>query len=99
VNLALGIPDELVEAIARRAAELVLEQLEERGARGPELLTVPEAAELLRCKPQRIYELISDGRLAGVMDGGRRLIRRVDVDAHLGLAEALPPALRRRRVA
>ena len=31
--------------------------------REPELLTVEEAAEVLRAKPQRVYDLLSDGRL------------------------------------
>jgi excisionase family DNA binding protein len=93
----LSLSDEAVEAIAQRAAELVLEQL---GDRGPsrEFLTVVEAAELLRCEPQRIYELSSDGRLPKVKDGSRVLIRRSDVDVYLGVVDALAPALRRRRL-
>ena len=45
--------------------------------------TVAEAAEYLRCKPQRIYDLRSSGRLPRHGDGSRVLIRRADLDAHL----------------
>jgi excisionase family DNA binding protein len=93
----LSLPDDVVEAIAERAAELVLEQLGDRG-HVREFLTVAEAAELLRCEPQRIYELTSDGRLPKVKDGGRVLIRRRDVDVYLGVVETLAPALQRRRL-
>jgi len=48
-----------------------------------EFLSVAEAAELLRCKPQRIYDLVSDGRLERFKDGSRVLVRRADVVAHV----------------
>ncbi len=46
-----------------------------------ELLTVKEAAGYLRCTPQRIYELRSDGRLPRTREGGRALVWRRDLDA------------------
>lgn len=92
----LQLPPETAEAIARRAAELVLEQLDDRAA--PELLTVTEAAELLRCAPQRVYDLTSSGRLPFFKDGSRTLIRRVDVDAYLELPSTLSPLEQRRRL-
>ena len=83
-SLAVTIPPELVEAIAQRAADI----LEERGVaeRGPvpEFLTIPEAAELLRCKRQRIDDLLSAGRLTRVKEGGRTLLRRSELLARLG---------------
>ena len=80
----LQLPNDIVELIAGRAAELVLERLELR-ATAPEsaFLTVNEAAELLRAKRQRIYDLLSDGRLARHKDGARVLVRRADLVAHL----------------
>lgn len=51
-----------VEVIAQRAAEIVLDQLGEPPAPSP-YLTVGEAAEFLRCKPQRIRDLLSRRRL------------------------------------
>lgn len=50
---------------------------------GPDWLTVPEAAEHLRCKPQRIYDLAHQRRLPYVKDGSRVLISRADVDHYL----------------
>lgn len=44
---------------------------------------VEEAAEYLRCKPQRIYDLRSQGRLVGGLDGTRVLFRRSTLDAYL----------------
>ena len=70
-GMALAIPDELVELIATRAAEL----LEERHrAPAPDLLTVDETANLLRGKRQRVYDLLSQGRLPHLKDGSRVLV-------------------------
>ena len=78
--LSLPFPDELFERIAERAAELLAER--ERPAE-PELMSVSEAAEMLRCRRQRVYDLISQGRLPHLKDGARVLIRRRDVLAYL----------------
>jgi excisionase family DNA binding protein len=78
-DLALTIPDELIEEIAERAADI----LEQRGvterAEGPGLLNIPEAAELLRCKRQRVDDLLSAGQLTRVKEGGRTLVRRSEL--------------------
>jgi excisionase family DNA binding protein len=80
--LALELPDSVLDEIAGRAAAIVLEQLE--GPRSqPEFLSVREAADLLRCKPQRIYDLLSARQLERFKDGSRVLVRRADVVAHL----------------
>jgi excisionase family DNA binding protein len=79
-GMSLAIPDELVERIAARAAELLAER--QRPAE-PELLTVAEAAGHLRSRPQRIYDLVSQGRLPCVKGGARVLIRRADLLAYL----------------
>jgi hypothetical protein len=55
-GMSLAIPDEVIERIAERAAELLAER---QGPAEPELLTVAEAAEYLRCKPQGLYDLKS----------------------------------------
>ena len=78
--LALAIPDEFLERIAQRAAELLAER--QRPA-APELLTVDETADMLRCKRQRVYDLLSQGRLPHLKDGSRVLVRRADVLAYL----------------
>ena len=68
-------PDGLIEAIARRAAELVAE----RQARSPEpWVGVPEAAAHLGCKRQRIYDLVhykDETRIPHRKEGGRLLFK------------------------
>lgn len=44
-----------------------------------EMLTVREAAELLRCSESLIYTMLTDGRLRGVRIGRRRLIGMSEV--------------------
>jgi excisionase family DNA binding protein len=79
-DLALAIPPELVEAIAERAAELLVEQLP---AEVESWLGVKAAAEYLDCEPHRIYDLRRAGRLPCRKDGSRLLFRRSDLDAAL----------------
>jgi excisionase family DNA binding protein len=67
--------------IAASAAEIVIADMAVREA--SPYLTVEEAAEYLRCKPKRIYDLTSQRRLPHVKDGSRTLLRRADLDAHL----------------
>jgi excisionase family DNA binding protein len=100
VTLRLELPeqavDELVERAARRAAELVLERLDRSGAgHASPYLSVEEAAELLRAKPQRIYDMRSAGRLTRFGDGSRALISRAEIEAHLagGTNGRVAPAL------
>jgi excisionase family DNA binding protein len=64
-------------------AALVDERLSAAGAdrAEPELLTVEEAADRIRAKPQRIYDLVSEARLARHKDGSRLLISRRELDA------------------
>lgn len=77
MNVKLDFPDDLVEAIAERVAERI-------GTAAPSpLLTVEEAAEVLRCRPKRIYDLTSQRRLEFVKDGSRTLIRRSAIDDYL----------------
>jgi excisionase family DNA binding protein len=75
----------LVAVIAQR----VVEALGERPANEP-YLTVEESAEVLRCKPKRIYELAAARRLKHRRDGRRLLFRREDLDAALETVEAKP---------
>jgi excisionase family DNA binding protein len=78
--LALTLPAAEVERIAERAAELLAER--QRPAES-KLLTPAEVAEHLRCKPQRVYDLVSQRRLPCVKDGARVLVRRADLAAYL----------------
>jgi excisionase family DNA binding protein len=90
--LTLAIPDVLAERIAERAAEIALERLRgEAGVRSP-YLTVPEAAEYLRAKPQRVYDLLSSRRLTRYRDGRRVLVSRAELDAYLAENGSRPVA-------
>jgi len=82
--VTLDLSPAVVERIAERAAELVLQRLEQPASPTvPEFLTVAEAADLLRCKPQRVYDLCSSGQLERFKDGSRVLVKRAEVIAHL----------------
>ena len=79
MSLAFTIPDELVERIAERAAELVAARADE-----PEpWFGVEQAAEHLACKPHRIYGLVHRGEVPYRKDGARLLFRRSELDAWL----------------
>jgi excisionase family DNA binding protein len=101
MRIVLELSDEVVEAIAERAADLVVAR-QPRHGRGSPYLTVAEAAEQLRCKPQRLYDLASAGRLSRYKDGSRVLLSRGEIDAHLTgerrspIAPSLPLPPRRR---
>jgi excisionase family DNA binding protein len=78
--LVLRAPPELVDAVADR----VLELMGERGLLEPDSwLTVQEAAEYMRCAPQRIYDLVRAGKLLPCRDGRKLLFRRSDLDRYL----------------
>jgi len=46
-------------------------------------MTIPEAAEYLRCRRQRIDDLLSSGRLTRIKEGRRTLVLRQEVMAYL----------------
>ena len=77
-----GLIDEFVDRVAERVAQLLEEGVTPHRRYGaePELLSVSEAAELLRCKPRRVYDLRSAGRLPRTNEGGRAVVRRADLD-------------------
>jgi len=82
-QFSLALPPGLVETIARRAAELVLEQLQTGRSSESPYLTIPEAATYARCKRQRIDDLLSSRRLSRYKDGRRTLVLRAELDALL----------------
>ncbi len=82
--LGLSVPPELLDAIASRVAD----ELERRGhttngQTATPWLDVDEAAGYLRCKPQRIYDLVNAGQLRPSKDGRRSLFRREQLDEYL----------------
>lgn len=81
--VTLALPPALLDAITERAAEVVLERLRAEAEAPPRMLTVPEAAAFLRAKPQRVYDLLSDGRLTRQKDGRRVLVDRQELERYL----------------
>jgi excisionase family DNA binding protein len=78
--LTLAVPDEFLEALARRVATLLAAQL----AAPPDgWLDVEQAAAHLSCRAQRVYDLVSEGRLRRAKDGRRLLFRREWLDAYV----------------
>jgi excisionase family DNA binding protein len=85
-ELRISLPEDVVETIVDAVVERVLARLDSvRPASEPAspYLTVPEAAELLRCKRQRIDDLLSSRRLTRIKEGARTLVLRTEIEAHL----------------
>jgi len=81
-RLEVGVPAELVEEIARRAATIAAESLATR----PEpWVDARQAAEHLACKPGRLYALArcTPPRIPHRRDGSRLLFRVSDLDRWL----------------
>jgi excisionase family DNA binding protein len=79
IELTVRLTDEQLVEIAERAAALI-----PTGA--PTVspwLNVAEAAERLRCRKDRIYDLISLGKLHPRRDGRRVLLHRDDLDSYV----------------
>jgi excisionase family DNA binding protein len=74
--LSLGVPSNLIEAIAERTADLLAQRVPDQ----PEpYLNVEQAAEYLAATTDRIYDLRRQG-LPAFKDGTRLLFRRDDLD-------------------
>jgi excisionase family DNA binding protein len=82
-GLSINLSPDVFEALAQRVAEVLAERHTVADEPESELMTVAEAADYLRCKTQRIRDLLSQGRLEGQKDGARRLVTRASVKAHL----------------
>jgi excisionase family DNA binding protein len=80
-RVELTLPGELVEAIAERAAQMVLAR--QVAAEQSRWMTVAEAAAYARCTRQHIYDLRSDGRLRRYGEHGRALVDRQELDDYL----------------
>ena len=78
MNVAVALSDEDIERIAERVASLAASS-----SPSDPWLSIDEAAEYLRAKPQRLYDLVSTGRLKPAKDGRRLLFRRSVLDAYL----------------
>jgi excisionase family DNA binding protein len=83
----IALAPEDLEVLAEMVTERVLEKLGvgdlpmlDTGSGGGYLNT-DQAARYLACSRQRIYDLVSSGRLPVAKDGGRSVYRREDLDA------------------
>jgi excisionase family DNA binding protein len=77
ISVKYEFPPELIEEVAERAAEILLE----RGKDDDHWMNVAEAAEYLRCPTSRIYALTSAGKIPHHHDGARLLFRKSELDA------------------
>jgi excisionase family DNA binding protein len=73
----------LEERIRAIVDERVNERLEELQTTASPWLSVKQAAEHMTCSSQRVYDLLSDGRIPKYKDGRRVLLRREHLDAYL----------------
>jgi excisionase family DNA binding protein len=81
IRISVELSEQDLEHIAERAAALAAARL--ASASASPYLSIPEAAELLRCRRQRVDDLLCQRRLTRVKDGSRKLIRRAELDAYL----------------
>jgi excisionase family DNA binding protein len=99
-ELAFTLPPELVEAIAQRAAAIVLERVTQVDGAGSPWLSMSEAAEYLRISERKLQRLVAADRIRSTTLGRRRLLRREDLDAFMRAAtkeETVATAPLRRR--
>lgn len=82
LQVSIEVSDDQLERIARRAAEIVMATWQPR-ERSDTYLSVREAANILRCRPQRIHDLLSQRRLTRVKEGRRTLVLRGELEAYL----------------
>lgn len=87
--LALELPDELLERLAERVADL----LEQRGtpAEADGYLDVAAAAAYLACPKSRLYALVSADRIPVHRDGSRLLFDRQELRQYVNEGGAKRP--------
>lgn len=88
-HLALALPDELVETIALRAAELLADRHAEPADAG--FLDVTGAAAFLACPRSRVYALVSADRIPHHRDGSRLLFDRSELRTYVAAGGARRP--------
>jgi excisionase family DNA binding protein len=81
-SLAPGVVEALEELVDERVRDR-LDGVARACETEPVWLSVVEAAELLRCKRQRIDDLLSQGRLSRYKDGSRTLLSRAEVEEYV----------------
>lgn len=93
IRIAVELSDEDVRRIADQTAAL-LRSDGARGVRESPYLTIEEAAAYLRCRRQRVDDLLSQRRLSRIKDGARTLISRGELEAYLRCGADDPSVVR-----
>jgi excisionase family DNA binding protein len=92
LRLQFDLPPEALEKIAERVAEILGEGAGKLAAPiDRPYLNVSEAAEYLRASRQRVYDLLSCGRLRRYKDGSRVLVSRAELEAYLSQQDRPTP--------
>lgn len=76
-KIEIAFPNELVERIAQRAAEIVLEAQPTRNEK--EFLTTKETAEIIPCSVKKIYHLVQLRRIPFEKVGQQLCFRRSEI--------------------
>jgi len=82
VSVAVPSAEEFA-LLERRVAELEQRVATAALTEPSPYMTIPEAAELLRCSRQRIDDLLSQRRLNRHKDGARTLVSRAEIEGYL----------------
>ena len=77
-QIAVSVPEEVVELVARRAAALLRDDVPVTPER---FVGVNEAAEHLGCRPHRIYDLVHQRVIPFYKEGSRLLFRCSELTA------------------
>ena len=82
MNVEIHLPDAVLEQLAQRVADILEARTTTRTSvtSTRRWLTIAEAAEVLRCRPQRIRNLRSARRLTPYVEGGRALCDGAEVE-------------------
>lgn len=101
-GFSVTLPSELLDEIARLAAELIRERPPDPEAQSASpYMSVAEAAEYMRASRQRVYDLLSARRLTRYKEGRRTLLLRAEIAGYVAqndpssVAPALPHAPQR----
>lgn len=82
MELTFTLPQEVLDALVTEITSRVLSEISTTAA--PDAyLTVEEAAAVLRCSAQRIYDLRSANILTRHSDGRRALVCRAEIDRYI----------------
>lgn len=88
-NLTITLPPEVLEQLVEQVTAKVVDRLTTaQDTPPPKLMTVKQAAAYVGAKPQRIYDLLSQRKLARYKEGGRTLVSREELEAHVRLDAA-----------